>query len=437
MKVCVFGLWHLGSVTVAALASRGVAVVGLDPDPEVTAGLSQGRPPLYEPGLADLVQTGLGSGTLEFTTDREAALKGAAVVWVAFDTPVDDNDVADTDYVMNQVVGLYPWLEDQTVVLVSSQMPVGSAAELARRFQAEAKGRTVHFAVSPENLRLGKALDVFLNPDRIVVGIRDAAARDLLAPMLAAVTDRVVWMGVESAEMTKHAINAFLATSIVFANEIASVCERVGADASEVAHGLKSEARIGPGAYVKPGGPFAGGTLARDVQFLTQIGDRDGLDLPALRSIRPSNDSQKQWSRRAVERLLPDLAGRAVAIIGLTYKAGTDTLRRSAAVELAESLAGEGVAVRAFDPAVKVLPESLSGIIDLKADPVEAASGSDAVILSYDSAEFQALDWNAIIGGLHTPVLIDAGGGMAKWAGAQDRISYACVGLTLEKDAMQ
>jgi UDP-glucose 6-dehydrogenase len=237
-------------------------------------------------------------------------------------------------------------MRDGAVVIVSSQLPVGSVARL------EAMAPKLRFAASPENLRLGKAIEVFTKPDRVIVGVRDDATKATVTKLFAPITDRIEWMSVESAEMTKHAINAFLALSVTFANELASVCERVGADAKEVERGLKTESRIGPKAYLAPGGAFAGGTLARDVAFLTALGKQHALVLPLLGGVRPSNEAHKHWPQRRLIDRLGEIAGKTIAVWGLTYKAGTDTLRRSASVELCRDLAARGAKVVAWDPAL-------------------------------------------------------------------------------------
>jgi UDPglucose 6-dehydrogenase len=226
MIVCVQGLWHLGSVTAACLAAAGHSVIGLDFDPVTVAKLTAGTAPIAEPGLDALLQQN--AERLEFTRDATAAAK-ADVLWVAYDTPVDAEDRADVEFVIAQVTRVLPHLRPGTVVIVSSQLPAGSTARLAREHS------NVHFACSPENLRLGKAIAVFREPDRVVVGVRDQVARARIAELLAPITTRVEWMSIESAEMTKHAINAFLALSVTFANELAAVCERVGARTSRLA----------------------------------------------------------------------------------------------------------------------------------------------------------------------------------------------------------
>ena len=358
MRVCVQGLWHLGTVTAACLASVGHDVVGLDSDRDVISSLNKGQAPLFEPDLDLLIAEGIDSGRLQFSSDMESACKDAKVLWIAFDTPVDYNDVADIDFVLNQAKDAINFLSNGALVLVSSQLPVGSIAILESFVKELNPRRSISFASSPENLRLGKALNIFLYPDRIIVGTRSPEDRTVLEELLSPITEKIEWMLVESAEMTKHAINAFLATSVTFANEIAAICELVGADAKEVERGLRSESRIGPKAYLSPGGPFAGGTLARDIEFLGKISKDQQLVTPLLSSVRLSNDAHKKWVQRKLLERFPDLSGIQVSIWGLTYKAGTDTLRRSLSVELVDWLLDQGALVQVYDPVVKELPNN-------------------------------------------------------------------------------
>jgi len=364
MRVTVHGLWHLGSVTAACLAAAGHDVLGVDEE-DVVGELARGQPPLFEPGLAELVQSGLKTGRLSFTTDLSKAAAGADVYWVAFDTPVDEDDVADISYVTDRVKAMLPHLPRGCLVVVSSQLPVGSVRALAGH--AHALGRTdLSFACSPENLRLGKAIEVFTKPDRVIVGLQRAGDEGKIRALLAPITDSIVFMSVESAEMTKHAINSFLAMSVAFANEIATICEAVGADAGEVARGLKTEARIGPKAYVSPGAAFAGGTLARDIAFLSEEARTHGLELALIPSVAASNRRHRDWPLDRLRAFLGEIKGSTVAILGLTYKAGTSTLRRSSSVELARVLAAAGARVRAYDPAVSSLPPDADLAIELR-----------------------------------------------------------------------
>jgi UDPglucose 6-dehydrogenase len=428
MKLAVFGLWHLGSVTAACTAAAGISTVSIDLDQARVARLAKGEPPLYEPGLAALIRSGLGSGTLAFSSDVAAA-SAADVVWVCHDTPVDEEDRADVDAVLRQTETLFPHLKDRTVVLVSAQLPVGSVAMLERSFASQACGRTISFACSPENLRLGRAIEVFRNPGRIVVGIRDERSRVILEPLLGKFCNSLIWMSVESAEMVKHGLNSFLATSVTFANELATVCEQVGADAAEVEKGLRSDPRIGPGAYLRPGRAFAGGTLARDVQFLRHLAQEHGLALPVIEGVIESNRQHGEWAYRQLRRRLNPLSGRTIGILGLAYKPGTSTLRRSPSIDLIRALLKDGVHVQAFDPHVPSLPEELRPV-RLCPDARSAASGAEALVVSNESPEFRELSADDLAKAMKGHVVIDPGRFLSATLEADERLSLVSVGRT-------
>lgn len=391
LSVAVAGMWHLGTVTAAGLASVGHDVTGIDEDPDLIAGLALARLPVTEPGLAELTAAGLSAGRLRFSARFEEVAK-ADIVWVAYDTPVDELDIADVDFVHQRALRLLDNMRDGAVMVVSSQMPVGSVARLEREFASRARGRRASFACVPENLRLGKSLDIFLHPDRVVVGLRDQTARTVLEAVYRGFADHIEWMSVESAEMTKHAINSFLATSICFINEIANLCERTGADAIEVERGLKTDRRIGPHAYLHAGGAFGGGTLARDITFLQSLAGREKIRLPLIDGVCASNQQQKMWLERQMAETLHPLAGRTVAILGLTYKPGTNTLRRSPALEVARWLSRQGVQVRAFDPQIRKLPQELESTLLLGPTMESIFSGADALVVMTPCPEFQRLD---------------------------------------------
>lgn len=434
MKVCVQGLWHLGSVTAAALASVGHEVTGLDADASVVAGLAAGKAPLFEPGLDELIRAGISEGRLRFIANVAAVPADMELLWVAADTPVNADDEADVEAVMRAVVGTLPYLAPGTTVLVSSQLPVGSIA----RLEAEAARLCPHsglgFACSPENLRLGKALEVFLKPDRVVVGVRRAVDKERIGRLLEPITDRIEWMAVESAEMTKHAINAFLATSVVFANELAAICEQVGADAKEVERGLKTESRIGPRAYLGPGAAFAGGTLARDVEYLKAESTRAALTSPLLYAIRASNDAHKAWAVRTLEEMLGGLPGRTVAVWGLTYKPGTSTLRRSLAVELCERLLAGGARLAVHDPQAEALPNHWQGRVARYAQAAQAVAGSDALVVATEWPEYRALSPVELRLAPGYPV-IDANRFLGDWARGGG-ILYCAVGSRRSQGAV-
>jgi UDPglucose 6-dehydrogenase len=427
MKVCVAGLWHLGTVTAACLASAGHDVTGLDFDETVVARLSAGTPPLLEPGLEELVRTGIAEGRLRFTT-APAAAADADVVWICHDTPVDDDDRPDVELVMERSGRIAAHVRDGALVLISSQLPVGSTRRLEERFRAEAGGRRFTFGYCPENLRLGAAIAAFTQPDRVVAGLRAQSDRERVVELLGAFTRRIEWMSVESAEMTKHALNAFLATSITFINEIAGICEQVGADAAEVERGLKSEARIGPRAYLSPGSAFAGGTLARDVAFLSALGNRHGVATHLLSSIRSSNDVHRQWAQRRLEQMLDGVSGKIVAVWGLTYKPDTDTLRRSSSLELCRWLVEHGTTVRAHDPAVAALPAGLADNVILTESALSAVQGASALVVATPWPVYRHVSADAVATRMTRRLILDPNGFIGETLGRHPGVEYLSVG---------
>lgn len=426
MKVCVYGLWHLGTTTAACLAQAGLETVGLDPDAKTVGELQKGVPPLFEPGLADLVKSGLAARKLSFTTDVPEAVRSADVVWVAFDTPVDDEDRADVAYVKERIAETFAHLRDGAVVLVSSQMPVGSMRDLEARFAKISDSRKVHFACSPENLRLGKAIEIFNNPGRIIIGARNSGVRGTLEPLLSRFCDKLIWVSVESAEMTKHALNSFLATCVTYINEIATLCEAVGADASEVETAIRSDPRVGTKTYVTPGAAFAGGTLARDVRFLGEIAQQNRLTIPMLAGILPSNDEHRLWALHRLKLLLSPIAGQTVAVLGLSYKPGTDALRRSVAIELCRELVKIGARVQAFDPAVKAAPTDSS--ITLCSSVADALGGASALVVATEWPEFREIAADDIVKKMRRPLVLDQSRFLVASLGNDKRVEYVRVG---------
>jgi len=433
----VIGLWHLGSVTAACLADAGNNVIAIDPDPAVIEGLRAGHPPVSEHGLEDLLARH--ASRLRFSCDA-SELASARRAWVTFDTPVDDEDNADVAWVLEHAVKSLASLPASSLVIVSSQLPVGSIAELQERCAEQRGEGSLRFACVPENLRLGRALESFRARDRIVAGVRDEHDREELAELLAPFSAEVQWMRVESAEMTKHALNGFLATSVAFINQVAEICESVGADAEEVSRGLKSEQRIGPRAYLGPGDAFAGGTLARDIGFLRGLARRRGLPAQVFAGVAEGNAAHKHWTRRKLLELLAHhatreqdaLARRRIAIWGLTYKPGTDTLRRSSAVELCRWLATVGASVRAHDPAVSVLPPDLANTVELCSSALEAAAGADALVVCTAWPDYLEVPVEDLLAVLNQAQVIDPAGVLRSGLATHPQVRYVRVGTSFD-----
>lgn len=427
MKIAVVGLWHLGCVTAACLADANHEVIAYDSNQAIINKLKLDQAPLFEPGLDDLLHRGRTTGKIHYSADPHD-LSQAEIAWITFDTPVDDHDVADVEYVVNEIKNIIPHLQNNTLILISSQVPVGTTQKLQEFCAVNWPTKNLRFACSPENLRLGKAIQVFTHPDRIIVGIQQEADKICLQHLLQPFTDNIIWMSIASAEMTKHALNAFLATSVVFINELATLCEQVGADAREVERGLKSEERIGPKAYLKPGAAIAGGTLARDVNYLIHISQQKKQVTPLFSALLESNEAHKQWSLRRISEILKNVKDKTITALGLTYKAGTDTLRRSTAIEICQWLSQQGAKVVAYDPVISALPSPLNHVIELKSSLEQALVGSDAIVISTEWPQFTALTVEQLLASINRPIIFDASGFLQKTLGADKRIRYYSVG---------
>ena len=295
MKICVFGLWHLGLVTAACLADKGFNVVGLDQNKIEIEKLNKGIIPLEEPNLKELTLKGIRNKKLSFTDSICDAMRNTEILWITIDTPVDKNDIADTNYVMCETINTFPYISSGTTILISSQLPVGSTLQLQEIFELEHTDKSdVNFAYSPENLRHGRAIEIFNNPGRIIVGAKDENNMSLKI-LLRTICQNTIYMSLESAEMVKHTLNAFLATEIAFINEISLICEKTGANIKDVEKGLMSDSRIGDKGFLKAGKHYTGGTLGRDVEYLHQMSNSLDLKSSLIRAISESNYNHKKY----------------------------------------------------------------------------------------------------------------------------------------------
>lgn len=402
-NACVIGLWHLGCVYSACLAELGYHVTAVDTDDGIVRNLNLGKAPLFEPGLDDLISRGTSSGKLTFQGDIESSTTGAQFVIIAYDTPVDEHDKVDLSIVMHAVNQLKN-LESQATVIISSQVPVGTSERIERLLNTS---RLVDVAYVPENLRLGQAIERFMHPDMIVIGAQNERVIAKVKHFFSPISTRIVEMDLRSAEMTKHALNSYLATSISFANEIGEICDLVGADGLKIAEALKADSRIGPRALVRPGLGFAGGTLARDLRVLQDAGERYGHETPLIDGVLTVNERQNNSVVDRLKHFMGQLDGKTVSVFGLTYKAGTSTLRRSAALEIAKRLKQEGALVKAYDPRVSATAGSQLGL-DISTDPYAACEKAEALVIVNDLPDFNNLDFVKIRKAMKTPFLFDA-----------------------------
>ena len=393
MKIGVVGIWHLGEIVAAGLATIGHEVIGIDKDAAVIEKLRAGIPPLSEPGLAETLRHPQIGPRLTWTNDPER-LSDCEAIFLTADTPVGDNDTADVRLLFDYVTWMAPHLRPAVVFVVMSQVPVGTTHALVKALTAGRPGLDCTAVYVPENLQLGNALRGFFHPDRLVIGADEARAVVQIERILSPLACARQMMSIVSAEMTKHALNAFLATSLSFIYNIADACEAVGADVTDVSQALRSDPRIGPAAYLDTSLGFSGGTLMRDLTALQSVGQATGKTLPVIEGVLNTNRTRR---RRIMERL-EQLSGQPlsalhVGMLGLTYKPGTPTLRRSMAMELLSMLRAAGVTVTAYDPLSS--PEEYREATGqtLAVDAYEMARGCQAIIMVTAWPEFANLDW--------------------------------------------
>lgn len=351
LRICVFGLWHLGSVT-AACCAENHTVVGLDFNLDYIEKLKKGKAPIKEPGLDELLQRGIKRLNLTFTNDTNKAVKNADLIWVTEDTPVGKKNKPKSEKTLKRIASVLSKANRGTIVLISSQLPVGTIRLLEKQYP------NLEFAVMPENLQLGDAINRFKHADRIVLGTRSNAARNLLINLLEEFSEDILHMTPESAELTKHALNGFLALSIAYANEVSHIARKVGANPDDIGRALKADERIGRKAYLMPGAPYAGQTLGRDVHLL---GNMASSNEPILKNLAASNKAhKKEFFRRIINEIkekVGDLKNREILIAGLTYKSNTSTLNGSLGLELATKLKCLGAKIALYEPNIKGINE--------------------------------------------------------------------------------
>ena len=406
MNIAVIGLWHLGEIVSASFAELGHCVIGIDENKETIENLQKGIPPLDEPGLRELLKKHLDVGTLSFTTDF-SSVKNCEAVFMTFDTPVGENDEPELSVLFETAEKIAPHLNPTALFAVVSQVPVGTTKELMDRMKQKNPGLTCDLAYFPENLQLGKALDCLLKPDRVVVGADTDRARERLEVIIQKITAPRLTMNIASAEMSKHALNAFLATSLSFIYNISDLCEEAGADVTDVAAALRSDSRIGPSAYLDASLGFSGGTLMRDLKTLVRFAKSRGRDVPVVEGVQKTNEERRKNIARHLENLLGvPLKRLKLGILGITYKPGTSTLRRSLGVELMRILTDAGVAVGAYDPQAPEEEFSRMASGTLARDPYQMAEDCRGVLLVTAWPEFKELDFKRLREKMAFPYLL-------------------------------
>ncbi len=411
MDICVVGTGYVGLVTGTCFAELGVTVKCVDNDQAKIKLLKDGGVPIYEPGLQEMIRKNTAEGRLSFTTDIAEAIAESLVVFIAVGTPQGDDGSADLKYVYQVAETIGRDMTSYKAIVTKSTVPVGTGERIREIVERNQKKKIDFDVVSnPEFLREGSAIEDFMRPDRVVIGTESKRASDIMKELytpLYLIEAPIILTDVPTAEMIKYASNAFLATKISFINEMANLCERVGANVQMVAKGMGMDNRIGP-KFLHAGPGFGGSCFPKDTQALAKIAENSGYDFQIVKAVIQVNERQREIMTDKVVRVLGGEArGKTVACLGLTFKPNTDDIREAPAEKILGRLADLGARIKAFDPAGMEAMKKVLDRIEYTSDAYQAAEGADCLILMTEWNQFRNLDLNRLKEVMASPVMID------------------------------
>lgn len=415
MKIAIVGTGYVGLVSGTCFAEMGIDVTCVDVDANKIEGLLQGKIPIYEPGLDELVLRNTREGRLHFTTDLSQCIDDVEIVFSAVGTPPDEDGSADLQYVLSVARTFGRHIKKYTILVTKSTVPVGTARKVKKVIEEELekRGENIPFDVAsnPEFLKEGAAIKDFMSPDRVVVGVESEQAREkmsrLYRPFLLN-NFRVIFTDIPSAEMIKYAANSMLATRISFMNDIANLCELVGADVNMVRKGIGSDSRIGS-KFLYPGCGYGGSCFPKDVKALIRTAEKAGYTMKVLHAVEEVNEAQKQVLYRKLEKYYNgDLAGKTVALWGLSFKPETDDMREATSLVTIRLLQDSGCRVKVYDPvSMKECRRRIGNSVEYAADMYEAVLEADALLLHTEWKQFRMPSWGVIKKAMKTPLVID------------------------------
>jgi UDPglucose 6-dehydrogenase len=442
MKVAVVGSGYVGLVTGTCFAEVGIDVVCVDIDSKKIENLKKGISPIYEPGLDDMLERNIAKGRMHFSTNLKSILPGCEVVFIAVGTPPDEDGSADLQYVLSVATEVGRNMNDYVLLVTKSTVPVGTALKVRNAVENELKTRGVNIpfdvASNPEFLKEGAAIDDFMRPDRIVVGVESERAENIMKLLYKPFTlngHPVIFMDVPSAEMTKYAANSMLATKISFMNDIANLCEVLGANVNMVRKGIGSDTRIG-NKFIYPGAGYGGSCFPKDVKALIRTAGEAGYELRVLKAVEAVNDDQKSVLFEKVKKYFKgDLKGKIIALWGLSFKPQTDDMREAPALVLIDKFLKAGMQVRAYDPvAMEESHRRIGDSVIYAKDLYDAAVGADCLVLVTEWSEFRIPDFDKLKGLLKYPAIFD---GRNIYDAAElnaKGFDYFCIGLNTERN---
>jgi UDPglucose 6-dehydrogenase len=410
MNICVMGTGYVGLVTGTCLAEFGMNIICIDTDSSKIAMLKKGKMPFYEPGLEDLAEKNLAQGRLRFSTEIKEGVQSSLVIFIAVGTPANDDGTVDLRYVRAATEEIAQHMNGYKVVVVKSTIPVGTCQELKAIIREKSRGAYNFDVVSnPEFQREGSAIEDFMRPDRVTIGAESEQAIAIMMDIYSALyinETPFVITDLETAEMIKYAANAFLATKITFINEMAHLCEKVGADVHVLARAMGLDGRIGR-KFLHPGPGYGGSCFPKDTLALLDIGRKRGCDLRLVDSVIKANEEQRLRMVEKIKGMVGELAGKTIGILGLSFKPNTSDVRESSSIIIIQRLQAEGGKIKAYDPAAMDEAKAILRDVNYCAGPYEVAEGCDVLVLLTEWNQFRRLDLGRLKKLMKTPIFVD------------------------------
>lgn len=445
MKIVIVGSGYVGLVTGACFSEVGIDVTCVDIDSNKIDNLNKGIIPIYEPGLEDMITRNMKKGRLSFTTNIEAALKEAEVLFISVGTPPDEDGSADLKYVLAVARNCGKYINDYLLVVTKSTVPVGTSQKVKQALQEELDKRNVKIpfdvASNPEFLKEGAAIDDFLKPDRIVVGLESERAEDLMKSLYKPFTlngHPVIFMDIISAEMTKYAANAMLAAKISFINDIANLCEIVGADINKVRKGIGSDSRIGH-KFIYPGIGYGGSCFPKDVQALIKTASEHNYELRVLKAVEAVNNDQKLvLFNKIMKYFKADVKGKTIALWGLSFKPQTDDMREAPSLYIVKNLLEAGAIVKAYDPvAINEAKHHFGNTISYCEDQYETLIDADCLAILTEWPEFKFPNLKIVQKLLSTPAIFDGRNIYDREEMKESGFDYFCIGIDTLRESVK
>jgi UDPglucose 6-dehydrogenase len=410
MQIAVIGTGYVGLVTGACFAEFGVDVTCVDVDTAKIEKLRNGTIPIYEPGLDQIVEKNASAGRLHFTTDLKSAVEQAKVVFLAVGTPPKEDGSPDMSFYQQAAMDVANAMNGYKVLVTKSTVPIGTGKWLREFVSANLKTETEFgVASNPEFLREGAAIDDFMRPDRVVIGSNEPPAIEVMKELyrpLYLIETPIVITSLEAAELIKYAANAFLATKITFINEVANLCDAIGCDVHDVARGMGMDNRIGH-KFLHPGPGYGGSCFPKDTRALTTVADQFGVETRIVDAVIEANDRQREAMIPKIEKVVGDLKGKKIGVLGLSFKPETDDMRESPAIEIIHQMIERGATVRAFDPVAMAEARHFINGIEYATDEYDAIDGADALVIITEWNQFRALNMEKVRELLNSPKIVD------------------------------